>query len=260
MTEAHGGDADVTPNTCVPDGQESAQADDSAGRGERFEQLIRGEYKREFDESVKRASEERVKDLDELRANAERVKPILDALKRVYGDADEAQIAEKLESAVMGDTPQAPAQDATIGAEEAPLEHGARGEALARDMRARGVISRWRADAEETRRAYPEFSLEREITDPKFSRLLRAGVDVKTAYEVAHQGELIGGAMRLTAEKIREKTVSDILSRGARPYENGDVGRSASALRAARVGDMTRDEREAIEKRCARGERIYFEA
>lgn len=57
--------------------------------------------------------------------------------------------------------------------------------------------------------------------------LLRSGVDARTAYEVVHKDEIIGGAMQYTAQRVQEKVVNDIRARGMRPPENGGSGHRA---------------------------------
>lgn len=235
----------------APEAEETI-AEGAGDRREAFDKLVRGEYKAEFDERVKRIIDKRFRETKQLKERAERARPLYELLQAKYGESDEGKLAELIRA-----EGEQPAREAALTDENEKLR--AENKALAREQRARTTLNKWRADAEEARRAYPAFDIKRELDDPRFASLLRAGVDVKTAYEAAHSRELMAEAMRLTAEKVREQTVNDIRARGLRPIENGAGGRGASPVAPARVEDMTRAQREAIEKRCARGEKVYFD-
>ena len=97
------------------------------------------------------------------------------------------------------------------------------------------------------------------LANDRFTALLRAGVDVKTAYEVVDGRALVANAMRYAIGRAREKTIGDIRARLNRPQENGADGGGATRIGPPRVKDMTRKQREEIEKRCARGEKVFFD-
>ena len=50
-------------------------------------------------------------------------------------------------------------------------------------------------------RDYPEFDLEKESADPAFMRLIDAGVDLRTAYEVTHRDTVFPAALRAALEQ-----------------------------------------------------------
>ena len=106
---------------------------------------------------------------------------------------------------------------------------------------------------------YPGFDLPKMLANDRFTALLRAGVDVKTAYEVVDGRALVANAMRYAIGRAREKTIGDIRARLNRPQENGADGGGATRIGPPRVKDMTRKQREEIEKRCARGEKVFFD-
>ena len=214
---------------------------DAAGRKEEFERLIRGEYRQEFDERVKRIIDRRFREARTLKEQAARMQPVVDFLKQTYGEADENALLERLT-----------AEKAPKGEPEAAVK------ALLREKGAREIARRWQTEAEAAGRVYPGLDLMKEIQNPRFRSLLRAGVDVGTAFETTHARELTLLAMRYAAERTREKTVSDIRARGLRPDENGADGRGASRLGPPKVENMTRAQREDIERRAARGEKVRF--
>ena len=111
----------------------------------------------------------------------------------------------------------------------------------------------WLAEAEALKTEYPDFDLRAEAADPKFTALLGAGVDIRTAYTALHCERIIEAA----AENARRQFAADLLRRGARPAENGTCDHSA-AVGKPDISALSRSEVEAIERRVARGEKIYL--
>ena len=114
--------------------------------------------------------------------------------------------------------------------------------------------SRIMKGAEDAKRAYPSFDLERECSDRAFVNLIASGLSVKSAYEALHHGEIVAGAMQYAADRVAEAA-----SRAAppRPIENGtskgadaDLRRDVSKMSAAEIRDVLR--------RVERGEKIKF--
>ena len=98
--------------------------------------------------------------------------------------------------------------------------------------------------ADALRRDYPDFDLERELSNREFARLLENGVEPRTAYEVVHREELSGRAARLAEN-------------AARPLENG-LGTAPAAITKPDPRQLTRAERRALRRRAARGEEIVW--
>ena len=206
----------------VPVESASAEAEADAGaaaRREAFEGLIRGEYKAEFDERVQRIIDRRFRDLKRLEAQAERAKPLFQLLEGRYG----GESAEPRERA------------------------------------AAELARRWQLDARMAKEIYPGFDLKAMLGNGRFTALLRAGVDVKTAYEVVNGRALVADALRYAIGRAREKTIGDIRARLNRPEENGAGGGGATRIGPPRVKDLTKKQREDIERRCARGEKVFFD-
>lgn len=111
------------------------------------------------------------------------------------------------------------------------------------------------AEARAAAAAYPGMDLKAELQDPAFGRLLGAGVDVKTAYELAHREELLTGAMRYTAQTVAEKLAQSLPGRTARPLANGAEAQ-APADPGPDAAHMTRAQRRALIARARAGERI----
>ena len=64
------------------------------------------------------------------------------------------------------------------------------------------VYAGWVKQAEELKTIYPAFDLQEECRNEQFVGLLQNNVDVRTAYEVIHRDEILGGAMQYTAEQV----------------------------------------------------------
>ena len=117
-------------------------------------------------------------------------------------------------------------------------------------------MERLARQAEDIRRVYGGFDWQREMRDPAFGRLIAAGVDGRTAYEVVHSRELLAQAMRYGAKRAVEQCSRAIASGGRRVAENGGHGSSAvtrtdpKALDSAQLAD--------IRRRVQRGEKIRF--
>ena len=67
------------------------------------------------------------------------------------------------------------------------------------------ALERLERDAAAVRQMYPAFSPEEELRDEDFCRLIAAGVDARTAYEVRHREELLRQAMRYAAERAQHR-------------------------------------------------------
>lgn len=65
-----------------------------------------------------------------------------------------------------------------------------------RIQRVQRILRDWEEQAEQLKRIYPSFDLGRESKNRDFLALLRAGVSVRQAYEVAHIDEIKAAAMQ----------------------------------------------------------------
>ena len=119
-----------------------------------------------------------------------------------------------------------------------------------------GCVERLIQQAADIRRVYGDFDWQQEMRDPAFGRLIAAGVDGRTAYEVVHSRELLAQAMRYGAKRATEQCSRAIASGGRRVAENG--GRGSSAVTRADPSALNSAELAEIRKRVQRGEKIRF--
>ena len=112
----------------------------------------------------------------------------------------------------------------------------------------------WAAEEAALRREAPGFSLKNELRDPEMRRLMQLpGMRMADAYRLTHYND----ALRKTAQTVEQGVVERIQQRAARPAENGTRPGGAAITRAD-VGKMTRQQREALERRALHGDKITF--
>lgn len=164
----------------------------------------------------------------------------------VRQDAEPAVAAPGGESAAPDEPPQTDPDAA-----QQPTDPFALLASRARRASYRRLVREARAAAE----AYPAMDLKAELNDPAFRRLLRAGVDVRSAYELRHRGELMSGAMEHAVRTVAEKLAQSLPAATARPLENG-AGSTGAAAAHPDVSRLTRAQRRALIERAKAGERI----
>lgn len=130
-----------------------------------------------------------------------------------------------------------------------------RQEVQARRESQAGAVLRLQAEEGRIRQVYPNFDWRREMASPRFGRLVTAGVDGRTAYEIVHRQELLKAAMGYAAAQARSQMARSIASGGGRAAENR--GDSRSVTRSDPRG-LTSRELADIRKRVQDGEKIRF--
>ena len=118
-----------------------------------------------------------------------------------------------------------------------------------------GALLRLQAEEGRIRQVYPDFDWKRELASPRFGRLVTAGVDGQTAYEIVHRQELLQAAMGYAAEKTRSEMARAIASGGSRAAENRGGSRTVTR---SDPRSLTSRELAAIRRRVQDGEKIRF--
>ena len=250
--------ADVQTKTTDADGTTTQTID----RNAKFDELIKGEYKEQYDARMQDTIQKRLKATKETVEKYESLAPTLEMLYKKYGvKADDIAALNK---AIEED-------DAYY--EQEALEKGVSVESLKelrkmqrenaelkqqmQQQNAEKLYQSWVQQAEAAKAVYPSFDLRAEMNNPKFLGLLRNNVDVRTAYEVIHKDEIIPAAMQFTAKTVEQKLTNKIIANGARPAENGISSQGASVTKSD-VSQLTKADMAEIARRVARGERISF--
>lgn len=229
-----------------------------------FQALIRGEYADLYKEEVSNIVKRRVGETKELQEKLSKQDSVLQVLSQKYGETD----MDKLLSAIEADDAyyEQEALDKGLTVEQLKAykkmeaENRSLREAREEAERRRGAdetVAKWRQQGEMTKAIYPDFDMETEIQNDDFTSLLRAGVDVKTAYQVIHQDEILGGAMQYTAQQVAKATTDNIRARGMRPSENGATSNAPANVKTD-VTKLTKKDRAEIARRVARGDNIVF--
>lgn len=216
--------------TSAPEAQPSPEQDGDRQKSYREFKL---EHKREFDEEVQSIVRERLKksasENSELKSRLDALAPLIQVLSDKLG--------------VDASNP-----DALLARLDASGQ---------RRERAGQTYLDWQRQAHATKQLYPSFELANQVGDPRFMRLLRAGVDVRTAYEVTHRDEVIGGAMRASAQRTAQRLAGSVLSGSLRPGENG-LTAAAAVTHSPDVSKLTGEQLEQYKLRARQGEKIDF--
>lgn len=261
---APGENTGVSADTGAEKDSEQTVMDNQKARREEFERLIGADYKDLYTEKTQKLIDRRFKQTKELEDKDRKMQPILERLSAKYGESDPDKLLAAIddddsyyerEAVERGMTVEQLKQFKKMERENEALKQAAAEQQ--RQNQARTVYAEWMQQAEAVKQMYPSFDLQTECQNDTFVQLLRNNIDVKTAYEVLHRDDILGGAMAYTAQKTREAMVNDIRTRGMRPSENG-LSSNAAAVVKTDVNKMTKAEREEIEKRVLRGERIVL--
>ena len=119
------------------------------------------------------------------------------------------------------------------------------------------IYAGWMRQAEQVKQLFPEFDLASEMKNPGFAKLIRAGVDIPTAYQVLHGSEILPAAMEYAARTVEQRMADAMRSGMGRPAENGIHGGGA-VMAGGTVAAMTRQDYARICRMVERGERVTF--
>lgn len=265
--------AGVTPMAAASDGRKNPQQEgkapaagesktESDDRSAAFEKLIQGEYKDLYDARVQKMLRGRLKETQATVERYEALTPVLEALADKYGV--DISDSKALKAAIDKDDAYYEAEAAEKGVTVEQLkelrkvqrENSTMKRRMAEQAR-KAQYDAWMTQAEQAKAVYPSLDLREEIKNPQFLSLLRNNIDVKTAYQVIHQDEILPAAMQVAARKAEEQVTSSIIAGASRPAENG-IGSQSAAASGIDVSKMSRAERQEINRRVARGEKIDF--
>lgn len=232
-----------------------------------FDALIKGEYKDVYGKRVQDTVRSRLKGSEETTKRYEAIVPVLDMLSKRYG-VDASNI-EALRSAIEDDDSyyEEEAMEKGVSVENLKAMKKVEREnaELKRQMKARETeesakkqYAEWFRQSEETKSVYPSFDLEKELSaNGEFAKLLNAGINVRTAFEVIHKDEILPAAMQYTAKVTEEQVLAKVQANRVRPRENGMSGQSTAQVKS-KVSELSKADLAEINRRVARGEKISF--
>ena len=241
-----------------------------ADSAESFESLIKGRYKAEYDKSVQDIVQRRLKSSREMESGPQekldKAQSVLDILGQRYGV--DATNLEALTDAMQKDDKffedEAEKRGVSVQQLRQIKQMERENESLRRQMRERAsreqadaIYQKWMTEAEQVKQQFPSFDLQTELENPQFQSLLKANVDVMSAFQVVHKDQLIPAAMKYTAEEVKGKLANSVAANTSRPRENG-INPGASAVIKTDVSQLSKADRQEIARRVARGEKIRF--
>lgn len=230
-----------TPSQSGEQQADAAPAGDEVSRLEQFESLIQGEYKDLYDKRVAQIVQKRLKNLKESQSKWEQAQEILTTLANRYGV--EQQDLTALKQAVAKE-------------EKKPENRG--NSSYPQGDLAGQIYSDLVSQARELTKVYPTFNVEKELKNPRFASYLRVpGVDMQTAYELAHKEEILPAVIAAAESQVENRIAKSMMSSGLRPRENGNASQSAPLVRHD-VSTFTKAQMDDICKRVSLGEKIYL--
>lgn len=229
--------------------------------------LIEGEYKEEFQNQTQGIINKRFREMKTLQEQNGQLSKLAEKLADRYGvsagdtegllkaiDADSGFLREQADRAGM--TVEQYREQQSLRRENAHYRQ--QQEALERERGIQEQVNKWHQEAEQVKEIYPDFDLEKEFRESKdFTDLIKSGIPVQKAYEVAHFDQLVGGALQYATKKAAEATANNIRNRAERPEEGASKGGPAVTVKSD-VHKLTRKDREEIARRVAAGEHITF--
>ena len=192
---------DAASESGVTEANAQPQAEAPQEGPEDFEKLIKGPYKQAYDARVKSILQQRLKNSRETVEKYAAAQPVLELMRQRLGIEGEDYGA--MERAIRECLPEN--DPAGQQRQQAEIQAGA----------AR-MVEQWQRQEGDIREIYPEFDLEREMANAGFRQLLRARVDMRTAYEILHKDEIIPAAMAYAAQTVERKLaekLKDILKK-----------------------------------------------
>lgn len=247
---------------------QTTETESTVDRYAEFEKLIKGEYKEQYDAKMQDTVQKRLKGTKEeaakQTAKLESLTPLLEMIGKKYGvDSNDAEALVKAiedddsyfadEAMERGITVDELKRIRKIERENADLKKQM--EEQSKQENANKLYQKWFEESESAKQFYPNLDVQAELQNEDFTRLLMAGVDVKSAYEVTHKDEIIGGAMQYAAKTVEKKVVDKIKANGSRPVENGISSNSAAVVKTD-VSQFTDADMDEIIRRVRNGEKI----
>ena len=239
-----------------------------------FDELIKGDYKKDFDDKVQDIVRRRMKGSEKAKQRLDSLEPLVKILAEKYGLAADGEIdPQSIMTAVMDDNAmweeQAMQKNMSVddfkewNKEHRDYERLKQEESQRQQMQAsQQAFQTIMEEANSLKTKYPDLDFGKEMADQKFceevafyQRRVESNPFQK-AYESRHFDELMS-RMAQTAQKTSIKQVADaVAANKARPAENG----AAQSGIATVVDPSTfkKKDFESIKKRMLKGERVVL--
>ena len=247
---------------------ENTSSDTQDDAQSRYNEYRNGEGKDFINKEIENAVKRRFKDHSELKKSNGKMQSVMNAVAMKYG-IDPTDTDGILKAVAEDESYYETAADEAgmsveqykkmkqLEAENAQLQAIRQEEDRRKEFDAK--YAEWSMQADFARNDYPNLDLNTEMQNKDFFGLLTRGIDVKTAYQVIHQDEIVQSAIstatQRTAQAVQQQTVNNIRSKGLRPDESAGSSQAGFTFKAD-PHKWTKADREEIAKRVARGEKI----
>lgn len=247
---------------------ENTSSDTQDDAQSRYNEYRNGEGKDFINKEIETAVKRRFKDHSELKKSNGKMQSVMNAVAMKYG-IDPTDTDGILKAVAEDESYYETAADEAgmsveqykkmkqLEAENAQLQAIRQEEDRRKEFDAK--YAEWSMQADFARNEYPNLDLNTEMQNKDFFGLLTRGIDVKTAYQVIHQDEIVQSAIstatQRTAQAVQQQTVNNIRSKGLRPDESAGSSQAGFTFKAD-PHKWTKADREEIAKRVARGEKI----
>lgn len=248
--------------------EESKAVEDTEEKdeGPSFEELIKGKYKNDFDDRVQNIVQNRVKNIKTYEEQMQELSPALEVLAEKYGVDDPGNIKSLVE-AITNDDELYEEEAEERGIDVETLKHikhierqnQAFTEEMAQRERDAQNAEAWQnilSQEAEVQKTYPGFSLESEMQNDDFARLVACDVPVKQAFEVVHGNELQAIAAKVVADNTAKKIANSVKANQKRTGEG--QGNSQAVIVKKDPKSLTDEDRDRIYEKVMAGEKIAF--
>jgi len=248
--------------------EESKAVEDTEEKdeGPSFEELIKGKYKNDFDDRVQNIVQNRVKNIKTYEEQMQELSPALEVLAEKYGVDDPGDI-KSLVDAITNDDELYEEEAEERGIDVETLKHikhierqnQAFTEEMAQRERDAQNAEAWQnilSQEAEVQKTYPGFSLESEMQNDDFARLVACDVPVKQAFEVVHGNELQAIAAKVVADNTAKKIANSVKANQKRTGEG--QGNSQAVIVKKDPKSLTDEDRDRIYEKVMAGEKIAF--
>ena len=221
---------------------------------------IKEQYKDLYGEDVQSIIKDRFKKNTVTEQRLGQVDPIISMLMEKYEAKDETHLLEL----VQNENLEAYADREGLTLEQAKETHNVKNEnkALKKQLDEFATkdqqevinqqIGRWRSEETAIQKDTPDFKLDSFVENEKFMKLLEAGIDMKTVYQVLNLDSIIAKTVKAT----QKNTVDNIKARGTSKVPEAGAKNTPGLIVKSDVNSHTREDRAEINRRVARGEII----
>lgn len=245
---------------------EAVEDTEEKDEGPSFEELIKGKYKNDFDDRVQNIVQNRVKNIKTYEEQMQELSPALEVLAEKYGVDDPGNIKSLVE-AITNDDELYEEEAEERGIDVETLKHikhierqnQAFTEEMAQRERDAQNAEAWQnilSQEAEVQKIYPGFSLESEMQNDNFARLVACDVPVKQAFEVVHGNELQAIAAKVVADNTAKKIANSVKANQKRTGEG--QGNSQAVIVKKDPKSLTDEDRDRIYEKVMAGEKIAF--